>query len=122
MCGVTAACAVAKGHGVVSTRRADTTVKAFNGATGAQLWSVPTYNGTASPVAANGLVYISYSNQLTAFRESDGTVAWTSPILHGDDTTPAVTATDIYVNYACNHVYDLNAATGAIVWHDDAPC
>jgi len=119
---VTAAYDVVNGQGVIFTRSVDNTVKAFNAATGALLWSVTTYNGTASPVAANGLVYISYSNQMTALRESDGTVAWTSPILHGDDTTPAVTATDVYVNYACNHVYDLNATTGAIVWHDDAPC
>ncbi len=119
---VTAAYDVVNGQGVIFTRSVDNTVKAFNAATGALLWSVTTYNGTASPVAANGLVYISYSNQMTALHESDGTVAWTSPILHGDDTTPAVTATDVYVNYACNHVYDLNATTGAIVWHDDAPC
>src|SRR6267154_686326 len=65
----TAAYDVVNGQGVIFTRGADNTVKAFNAATGALLWSVPTYNGTASPVAANGLVYISYSNQMTALRE-----------------------------------------------------
>jgi len=119
---VTAAYDVVNGQGVVFTRSNDNTVKAFSATSGAQLWTVTTYNGTASPVAANGLVYISYSNQIEAFHETDGTPAWTSVILHGDDTTPAVTVTDLYVNYACNHVYDLNASTGAIVWHDDAPC
>ena len=119
---VTAAYDIINGQGVVFTRSVDNTVRAFNASSGAQLWSVTTYNGTASPVAANGLVYISYSNQVEARHETDGTVAWTSAVLHGDDTTPAVTATDVYLNYACNHVYDLNAATGAIIWHVNAPC
>ena len=119
---ITAAYDVLNGQGLIFTRSNDNTVRAFSAATGAQLWTATTYDGTASPVAANGLVYISYSNQLEAFHQSDGSVAWTSPVLHGDDTTPAVTATDVYVNYACNQVYDLNASTGAIVWHADAPC
>src|SRR6266566_4468448 len=88
---VTAAYDVVNGQGVIFTRSVDNTVKAFNAATGALLWSVTTYNGTASPVAANGLVYISYSNQMTALHESDGTVAWTSPILHGNYTWNATT-------------------------------
>jgi hypothetical protein len=43
---VTAAYDVVNGQGVVFTRSADNTVKAFSAATGAQLWSVTTYNGT----------------------------------------------------------------------------
>src|SRR6266853_1991392 len=69
---VTAAYDVVNGQGVIFTRGADNTVKAFNAATGALLWNVTTYIGTASPVSGNWVVYIRYAIQSSALRESDG--------------------------------------------------
>ena len=41
--------------------------------------------------------------------------------MNGDDSSPAVDSTGVYVNYACNQAYGF-ALTGALKWHHSSSC
>jgi outer membrane protein assembly factor BamB len=109
-------------------------MQAFDATSGALLWSVSlyksseTYAFSAPPTAANGLVYTSGSGigspagKLFAMRASDGSIAWTQPVAHGDMSTPALSATSVFVSYRCGVVYAFDRTSGQPRWHNDGPC
>ncbi|HEY1778627.1 MAG TPA: PQQ-binding-like beta-propeller repeat protein [Solirubrobacteraceae bacterium] len=101
---------------------------AFNASTGATDWVLALSGQTAfssAPTAANGYVYVAGAGTggtVYAVSESTGALAWTAPVENGDDSSPAVSATGVYVTYACDQDYDFNPVTGALIWHFSGNC
>jgi probable HAF family extracellular repeat protein len=78
------------------------------------------YIWDAAPTASNGVVYTvgerSSSPSVFAVDEVTGDVLWRADMPAGSGlSSPAVTATDLYVTWACND-YRLSLAGGATVW------
>jgi outer membrane protein assembly factor BamB len=73
----------------------------------------------------NGIVYTSgagVGGTVYAVRESDGTVLWTASVENGDNSSPVVTGTGVYVSYVCPQTYKFAPKTGALIWHYNPPC
>lgn len=81
--------------------------------------SVSTY---ASPVYANGIVYVpGFNGSLYAFNANTGTTLWVTPLSAAwINTTAAVAGGVIYVGSDNGKLYALNASTGAILWTSTA--
>lgn len=104
----------------------DPAIWAFNATTGTLIWKYPvTMYGADDDCGSgitvdNGLVYASCKNgTFYAVRESDGTLAWKTPLSpssNADLSTQAVFNGVVYVGSANFYVYALNATTGAIIW------
>jgi outer membrane protein assembly factor BamB len=102
------------------------TVKAFNAATGAMLWSIVLPDGslfTSPPTAANGIVYTGGAAPpplgggiVYAVNEENGAVLWTMPVQNGDHSSPAIAGGKVFVSYADADSYAFNAVTGQQVW------
>jgi outer membrane protein assembly factor BamB len=100
-------------------------VTAFEAATGYQDWTTP-LDGFQSlfdspPTASGGIVYVGGAgSQGTVFAldESDGAILWTATVENGDESSPAVTSTGVYVSYDANQIYDFAPTTGNLIWHD----
>src|SRR4051794_25967851 len=105
----------------------DGVLRAFDAATGASLWGKQLpgqYSFSSPPTAYNGVVYTGGAGSggtVYAVRESDGAVLWTGSVMNGDDSSPAVDAGGMYVNYVCNQAYGFTLA-GALKWHHDSSC
>jgi outer membrane protein assembly factor BamB len=101
---------------------------AFDANTGATLWMATLpgqYFFTAPPSALNGIVYTSGAGgggTVYAVRETDGKVLWTAGVMNGDNSSPVVTATGVYVSYVCPQTYKFAPKTGALIWHYSGPC
>jgi PQQ-like domain len=52
----------------------------------------------------------------------DGTVKWSTPNAGGDQSSPAVTTTGVYVSYSCNNAWAISPSTGAVIWHHTSSC
>jgi len=69
------------------------------------------YIGGAGSLSASG------SGTLYAVDEQDGTVKWSVLLQNGgDDSSPAVTSTGVFVAFACNQVYDFSPQDGSLIW------
>ncbi|HZU01780.1 MAG TPA: PQQ-binding-like beta-propeller repeat protein [Ktedonobacteraceae bacterium] len=81
--------------------------------------SVSTY---ASPVYANGIVYVpGFNGSLYAFNATTGATLWvTSLSTSWINTTVAVAGGIVYVGCDDSNLYALNASTGAILWAKNA--
>ena len=114
--------------GRVFTVNASGTMQAFDAATGALQWSVQLpgqYLFSSAPTASGGEVYVGGAGSggtVYAVSEATGSVSWTAPVMNGDDSSPAVSPSGVYVSYACGQTYDLNPATGALIWHVATSC
>ena len=114
--------------GRVFTVNTSGTMQAFDAATGALQWSVQLpgqYLFSSPPTASGGEVYVGGAGSggtVYAVSESTGAVTWTAPVMNGDNSSPAVSSTGVYVSYACGQTYDLNPASGALVWHVATSC
>lgn len=103
------------------------TLQAFDAATGNLKWSysTPTFGVSTGGISAlNGIVYVGMDNDggtLDAFNEFNGALIWSQAVNGGEDSTPAVTSSGVYVDYSCQ-VYDFDPATGASIWHYNGPC
>lgn len=53
---------------------------------------------------------------------NSGAVLWTTPVMNGGMSSPAVDNEGVYVSYSCPNVYKLNPATGAVIWHYTTGC
>jgi outer membrane protein assembly factor BamB len=115
-------------NGRVFTVNWDGKMQAFDENTGSILWTTQLpgqYAFSSPPTGSNGIVYSGGAGSggtLYAVRESDGTVLWTSSVMNGDDSSPAVTSTGVYVSYACAQTYDFNPSSGALIWHHSTFC
>jgi outer membrane protein assembly factor BamB len=105
---------------VLAATSSGSILKAFDGGTGNQLWSVlPPNNDSrpdAAPTAANGSVFISCSQMLSSYQQSNGALNW-SVWDYAQDTCPAVTPTGVYVAY-CGIAACYGPVTGNLAWID----
>jgi len=102
-------------------------MQAFNATTGQQRWSAVMpgqYSFSSPPVASNGTVYVGGAGSggtVYAVSESNGVVPWTASVMNGDASSPALSATNAFVSYACPQVYSFAQAGGALSWHYSGP-
>jgi outer membrane protein assembly factor BamB len=100
---------------------------AFNASNGNSNWSAALpgqYMFSAAPTAANGFVYTGGAGSgdtLYALNEATGALAWTQSVENGDNSSPAVTASGVYVSYPCQ-TYDFSPVTGTPIWRNQAGC
>lgn len=105
----------------------DGLLRSYDAVTGAAGWSVQLpgqYAFSSPPTASGGIVYVGGAGSggtLYAVGESNGAVLWTAAVANGDNSSPAVGPSGVYVSYPCQ-VYDFNLTTGASNWHYAGPC
>jgi outer membrane protein assembly factor BamB len=103
-------------------------VFAYSAKTGKPIWSATLpgqYLFSSPPTAGNGMVYTGGAGgggTVYAVREKDGSVAWTGSVENGDDSSPVVTKSGVYVSYACPQTYRFKPLTGVQVWHFSGGC
>ncbi|MEA5366871.1 PQQ-binding-like beta-propeller repeat protein [Amycolatopsis sp., V23-08] len=120
--------ALAYGGGRLYAQNYDGQLTAFNPATGAQLWTAKMpgqYSFTSPPTFAAGVVYTGGAGSggtLYAVDAATGAVLWTQSVMNGDNSSPAVTATGVYVSYACEQAYAFDPKTGTPTWHHETSC
>jgi outer membrane protein assembly factor BamB len=120
--------ALAYGGGRVYAVNYDGVLSAFQASTGAKVWSVQLpgqYSFTSPPTYRQGVVYTGGAGSggtVYAVNAGTGAVLWTQSVANGDDSSPAVTGTGVFVSYACEQTYRLDPATGARVWLHSTDC
>jgi len=106
----------------------DGLLQAFDAGTGAPVWATQLpgqYAFSSPPTAQGGVVYTGGAGSggtVYAVRASDGAVLWTQGVSNGDNSSPALSATDVYVSYACGLVYAFNRVSGEPRWFNGGPC
>ena len=97
---------------------------AFDAASGRTNWaiSLPGYDFTSAPTAAHGDVYVGGDGALYAVTQATGEPVWSAPVANGDESSPAVDATGVYVTYACGQDYDFEPFSGHLIWHHNPAC
>jgi eukaryotic-like serine/threonine-protein kinase len=115
--------------GVVYACSSDNYVYALNANNGAKLWSDnTTYAVEDTPAVANGVIYFgTVSGVFYALNAADGTQLWnlttqvwnltTGSAIYG---SPTVANGQVYIGNL-NHLYDLNASNGEIIWNYSIP-
>jgi outer membrane protein assembly factor BamB len=115
-------------HGRVFAVNYDGLLRAFDAQTGVTLWSVQLpnqYAFSSPPTAGGGTVYVGGSGiggTLYAVDEGNGSVRWTADVENGDNSSPALVGSTVYVSYACQQDYAFDRHSGALVWHYDTGC
>jgi outer membrane protein assembly factor BamB len=115
--------AVTAGDGRVYALNHDGILRAFDQVTGIQDWIVDLpgqYSFSAPPTFFGGHVYVSgagIGGTVYSVDAATGEVQWTANVSGGDNSSPAVSSTGVYVAYGCDNVYDLDPTTGATIWH-----
>ena len=115
-------------NGRVFTVNYDGKMQAFDENTGSILWTTQLrgqYAFSSPPTASNGIVYAGGAGSggtLYAVRETDGALQWTGSVMNGDNSSPAVTNSGVYVSYACAQTYDFNPSDGSLIWHHTTGC
>ena len=106
---------------------ADGVLTAFTAATGHEVWAtaLPGYSFGAPPTAYDGAVYVSGNSDaggaLYGVSEADGAITWTQSVSDGDDSSPAVGSSGVYVSYVCQQDYRFSLG-GALIWHHNSAC
>ena len=123
---------VALGEDKVFAVQTDGRVIALDDKTGKRLWEsllgedlapgVLRYL-SAAPLYHEGVIYTGGSGSggtVYAVNANTGALLWTSSVMNGGNSSPAVTNDGVYVSYSCPNVYKLDPATGAERWRYDA--
>ena len=113
-------------NGRVFALNGSSMLRAFDGATGNMIWSAQLAGSfslfNAPPTVFQGVIYVSGGLRVFAVSADTGGVLWTSSVINGDTSSPAVTNDGVYVSYSCPNVYKLNPLTGAKIWHYAPGC
>jgi outer membrane protein assembly factor BamB len=102
-------------------------LRAFDAADGVLQWEtqLPGQRQFSSPPTADGGVVYTVGaflgGTLYAARESDGAVLWTQPLDDGHNSSPALSATDVFVAFECS-AYAFDRTTGQPRWSNNDPC
>jgi outer membrane protein assembly factor BamB len=103
----------------------DGDVRAFDPATGNEVWSMTLPGIDASsgagissmPTAKDGRVYVVSPTKVFAVAEANGALLWTTPVSGGGmKSAPAVSGGAVYVSVGGLDVYKLSAADGSQLW------
>ncbi len=103
-------------------------LRAFDGATGAVIWSLQLtgqFSFSSPPSVYQGVIYTDGSGSggtVYAVNATTGALLWTSSVMNGGHGSPAVASDGVYVSYACPNVYKLDPATGAKIWQYAPGC
>jgi outer membrane protein assembly factor BamB len=110
------AAAVAEGY--VYFAGFDSSVYAFNPATGVLVWTyVSNLYNDSTPAVANGIVFVgSADDAVFAVNAITGALIWTYTTRDPFFSAPAVAEGIVYIGCEDNNLYALDAATGALVW------
>ncbi len=106
----------------------DGLLRAFDGASGALIWSrqLPgQYSFNAPPTVFQGVVYAGGAGNggtVYAVSADTGNVLWTAPLSNAGTSSQAVTTEGVYLSYTCINVYKLNPASGSVVWRNYVAC
>jgi outer membrane protein assembly factor BamB len=120
--------ALTLGAGRVYAINGDGRLTAFAIRTGRQLWQTDLpgqHSFSSAPTFRAGMVYTAgagFGGTVYAVNAATGSVVWTAPVANGDQSSPAVTATGVYVSYACGRSYRFDPATGATRWVHSTGC
>jgi outer membrane protein assembly factor BamB len=101
---------------------------AYNATTGALNWSEQLpgqYSFSSPPTASNGVVYVGGAGSggtLYAVSETNGSVLWTQSVENGDNSSPALNASSVFVSYACGLTYSFNRTSGTEQWFSNSSC
>lgn len=121
--------AMAYDGGRVFVLNYDGFLRAFNASTGAMVWE--TYLGgeypdhrilwefTTPPTALNGFVYVSgagFGTEMLAVSQQDGSLKWFNSVTGGQHSSPAVSASAVYVSYSAAATTALSPTTGQVLW------
>jgi outer membrane protein assembly factor BamB len=96
---------------------------AYNATSGTIDWASQLpgqYMFSSPPTASGGIVYVGGAGTggtLYATSEATGALLWSQSVANGDNSSPAVDASQVYVSYPDNY-YAFNRTTGALDWHD----
>ena len=103
-------------------------LRAFNAADGSPAWSATMpgqYMFTAPPTADAGVVYLGGAGSggtLYEVSEATGAVLRTASVMNGDNSSPTLSDSTVFVSYACNQTYAFTRSTLQPVWHYSGPC
>lgn len=112
-------------NGRVFALNSDGLLFAFDGATGMFIWVIQLpgqFFFDAPPTVHEGVIYVSgtgVGGTVYAVSADVGGVLWTSPVINGGTSSPAVTSEGVWVSYSCPNVYRLDPATGVQIWHHE---
>jgi outer membrane protein assembly factor BamB len=101
---------------------------AYAASSGDLLWTatLPSqYLYNSPPTALNGIIYTAgagVGGTLYAVDESDGKVLWTGEVANGNNSSPVVTSSGVYVSYVCPNVYDFAPRGGKLIWSYSPDC
>jgi outer membrane protein assembly factor BamB len=106
----------------------DGRLRAFDAGAGNPDWSTQLpgqYAFTSPPTAANGVVYVGGAGSggtVYAVDEATGHALATNSVANGDHSSPALSATGVFVSYACDQAYGFAIRTLALQWHYSTSC
>jgi outer membrane protein assembly factor BamB len=106
----------------------DGVLRSFDATTGALGFSVQLpgqYAFSSPPNASGGVVYTGGAGSggtVYAADETAGAVLWSMGVANGDNSSPALSGSGVYVSYVCPQVYDFDPDTGAQLWHYNPNC
>ncbi len=105
--------------GQVFTLSNDGVLTAFEADDGSTDWSdqIEGSSFSSAPTASAGTVYAGGSGALYAIDEASGDLNWSATVANGDESSPAVDSSGVYVNYAGNQDYAFGPLTGTQLWH-----
>ena len=105
----------------------DGSLTAFDAVSGVIGWTTKLagqYAFTSPPTAVNGTIYVGGAGSggtLYAVDEATGRTTWTASVANGDNSSPAVDDTGVYVSYACEQTYKFSLA-GELEWRHSTDC
>jgi outer membrane protein assembly factor BamB len=103
-------------------------LQAFAADTGTPQWSTQLpgqYSFSSPPTASNGVVYTGGAGSggtVYAVDEATGAVLATQSVQNGDNSSPALSPTSVFVSYACNQAYGFAQPDLAFLWHYSTFC
>jgi len=104
-------------------------LRAFNASSGALIWETflageypdhrVLWEFTSPPTAMGGTVYVAgagFGAEVLAISEQDGTLKWFTAVNGGQHSSPAVSASAVYVSFAGAASTALSPTTGQLLW------